>query len=288
MSAPRTALRTLLSRRATPAQIRTFARTSARRNAAHESYTKSSKPPSSDLPWIIGSVGVTIPAAFYLVSSPSGGPHDVKHDAHAAKESAKSAASSAASSASSAVDSVKSTASEITHSSAPVSKAKDIASSAASSAKAAAGSAVESVKSHIPSTSATTSTTSSTVDAVKEKAGAAVETVKEKAEDLKDYVVVGHKEMDPAKRDPGHSVKEPAGLGSMSQKQEGLSNTDTKHVVFNTPRGDAIKKKSEGSHDSAKLKGTVDSNRDAVGPVKKEKPAGAVQGEGESEKKADQ
>lgn len=79
---------------------------------------------------------------------------------------------------------------------------------------------------------------------------------------MKDYVVVDKAESkDPAKRDPGRSVKEPAGQGSMSQKQEGLANTDTKHVVFNTPRGDAIKKKSEGSHDSAKLKGTVDVNR---------------------------
>lgn len=141
---------------------------------------------------------------------------------------------------------VKKAVAEVAQSPAPVSKAKDLASSAASSAKAT----IDSVS----------SSPSSAISAAKEKASAAVSAVENKAEEVKE-AVVGHKETDPAKRDPAQTVKEPAGEGSISQKQEGLSNTDTKNVVFNTPRGDAIKMKSEGAHESAKLKGTVDVNR---------------------------
>lgn len=49
----------------------------------------------------------------------------------------------------------------------------------------------------------------------------------------------------------------------MSGKQEGLSNTDTKHStdISNNPNKS---KKSEGGPDTAKVKGTVDPNRKAV------------------------
>jgi len=70
--------------------------------------------------------------------------------------------------------------------------------------------------------------------------------------------------VNPQKVDPGDTaMKNAGGSGTMSGKQQGISNDDTWHAVLHEPRGDAISKKGEGVHDSAKLKGTVDVNRPA-------------------------
>ncbi|KAB8299786.1 hypothetical protein EYC80_000038 [Monilinia laxa] len=60
--------------------------------------------------------------------------------------------------------------------------------------------------------------------------------------------------------DKAAASKEPQGKNSQSGKQEGLSNTDTKHStdITNDP---SKSKKSEGAPETAKVKGTVDPNR---------------------------
>jgi len=54
--------------------------------------------------------------------------------------------------------------------------------------------------------------------------------------------------------------KEPE-QGKMSQKQAGLSNTDTKHSTDPVTDGKSVK--SEGAPETAKLQGTVDPSRPA-------------------------
>ncbi|RAL62279.1 hypothetical protein DID88_004846 [Monilinia fructigena] len=60
--------------------------------------------------------------------------------------------------------------------------------------------------------------------------------------------------------DKAAASKEPQGKSTQSGKQEGLSNTDTKHStdITNDP---SKSKKSEGAPETAKVKGTVDPNR---------------------------
>ncbi|KAL8795078.1 MAG: hypothetical protein Q9195_002375 [Heterodermia aff. obscurata] len=70
---------------------------------------------------------------------------------------------------------------------------------------------------------------------------------------------------DPDDEDKAASAKPPGGITtSQSGKQEGLSNTDTKHSTDITNDPDKSKK-GEGSPETAKLKGTVDPNRPQVG-----------------------
>lgn len=64
-------------------------------------------------------------------------------------------------------------------------------------------------------------------------------------------------------KDKPSASKEPLGEGSQSSKQEGLSNTDTKHSTDISSNPDKSKK-SEGSPDTAKSKGTVDPKRPQV------------------------
>ncbi|EPE26516.1 hypothetical protein GLAREA_02429 [Glarea lozoyensis ATCC 20868] len=54
--------------------------------------------------------------------------------------------------------------------------------------------------------------------------------------------------------------KTPGGEGTMSKKQEGLSNTDTKYSIDLTNNPNKAQK-GEGGPETAKLKGTVDSRR---------------------------
>lgn len=54
---------------------------------------------------------------------------------------------------------------------------------------------------------------------------------------------------------------EQGGPGSMSYKQEGLSNTNTSNPYVNEP---GLSEKGEGETDSAKVKGTVQHDRPQV------------------------
>jgi len=60
--------------------------------------------------------------------------------------------------------------------------------------------------------------------------------------------------------DKASTSKEPLGGNSQSSKQEGLSNTDTKHSTDITNNPDKSTK-GEGTPESGKAKGTVDPNR---------------------------
>ncbi|KAL4974624.1 hypothetical protein BDW66DRAFT_81284 [Aspergillus desertorum] len=62
----------------------------------------------------------------------------------------------------------------------------------------------------------------------------------------------------PAEKDKPATRKAPAGAGSMSSKQEGLSNQDTSNPYINEP-GKSIT--GEGETESAKFKGTVSPQR---------------------------
>lgn len=53
----------------------------------------------------------------------------------------------------------------------------------------------------------------------------------------------------------------PAGIGNMSEKQEGWSNADTMNPYVNEPR---MSKKGEGETETAKVKGTVKQDRPQV------------------------
>ncbi|MDI1489271.1 MAG: hypothetical protein OHK93_008549 [Ramalina farinacea] len=69
-------------------------------------------------------------------------------------------------------------------------------------------------------------------------------------------------EQDPDNEDMGASSKDTGDRTTQSGKQEGLSNTDTKHSVDISNDPDKSKK-GEGVPETAKLKGTVDPNRPA-------------------------
>ena len=61
-------------------------------------------------------------------------------------------------------------------------------------------------------------------------------------------------------REKGAASKSPGGFHTMSGKQEGLANTDTKHSTDITKSSDKSKK-GDGSAETSKQKGTVDVNR---------------------------
>ncbi|KAL2827807.1 hypothetical protein BDW59DRAFT_160115 [Aspergillus cavernicola] len=62
----------------------------------------------------------------------------------------------------------------------------------------------------------------------------------------------------PSDKDQSASRKAPAGVNSMSSKQEGLDNADTSHPYVNEP-GKSVK--GEGETETAKVKGTISPNR---------------------------
>ncbi|KAL2846335.1 hypothetical protein BJX68DRAFT_268800 [Aspergillus pseudodeflectus] len=62
----------------------------------------------------------------------------------------------------------------------------------------------------------------------------------------------------PSSKDPPSSQKAPGDPNTMSFKQEGLDNADTKHPYANAP-GKSVK--GEGETETAKLKGTVSVDR---------------------------
>ncbi|KAI5807153.1 hypothetical protein EDC01DRAFT_781941 [Geopyxis carbonaria] len=144
-------------------------------------------------------------------------------------------------------------------------KAKDVTKNASEKAKDVTENASEKAKDVTENASEKAKDVS---EKATEKAKGAAEKVSEKASDASDAASSGdHKEesktsKDPQKTDPGYTAaKKPKSENEMSGKQEGLSNTDTKHPLLHTERGDAISKKPEGVHQTAKLKGTVDVNR---------------------------
>ncbi|PVH99148.1 hypothetical protein DM02DRAFT_672879 [Periconia macrospinosa] len=83
-----------------------------------------------------------------------------------------------------------------------------------------------------------------------------------KSEEKKEDKVVASSKS-PDETDPPHPAKPPKSTNEMSGKQEGFSNSDTKHTdpIDNQP---GKSKKGEGFAESAKVKGTVSTDRPPV------------------------
>ncbi|TGZ79434.1 hypothetical protein EX30DRAFT_342315 [Ascodesmis nigricans] len=273
---PRTVLRGLLARRS-PTLIRT-----ARRNASSSSGPSGSSQ-SSDLPWIIGSAGVTVSAAYYLLSSSpveKKGHHATGHGAHGVHEETKAAATSVKEQASAAAAAAKEKATAAKEkAAAAVETAKEKATEL-TPAKSTSEKAIDTAKEKTSEAAETaqaaaTEKASGAVESVKEKASEVVEAAKEKVSEAATTTKGGETSQkkaydaeaateNPASKDPGYiaGAKDVGGAGTISGKQRGLSNDDTQHALLHTERGQAIKMKGEGTmHETAKSKGTVDVNR---------------------------
>lgn len=96
-------------------------------------------------------------------------------------------------------------------------------------------------------------------------------------------------EADAALKDYAYPVKPAGDLSTMSGKQEGLSNTDTRHPRYVGP-GSGISHKGEGSPESSKSKGTIDPEKSAAGmkAEEEEKDQKREQGENDSKEKKDE
>ncbi|KAA8914913.1 hypothetical protein FN846DRAFT_925665 [Sphaerosporella brunnea] len=204
-------------RRAVAAAVRTSA--PCRRYA--QTHANHPQGGSSDLPWIIGSVAFTVPAAWYLVKT---GPSKPAHKHEHKKEEAKPEPEPEP-----IKEEVKEAVAEVPQ------KAEEVKEKAEEK-----------------------------VEEVKEKGEEKFEEAKEAVSERKEEEEPKSSTVNPQKIDPGNTAtKEAGGPGTISGKQEGLSNDDTSHAILHEERGDAISKKAEGVHDTAKLKGTVDVDRPA-------------------------
>ncbi|KAI5837037.1 hypothetical protein DFP73DRAFT_569705 [Morchella snyderi] len=239
---------------------------------------------NSDLPWVIGAVVVTIPGCFYLlsgnskpdhhdthastghslISKPHGmqdeSPRDISEKASQVAEKASEKASEVYSNAKSKVTSSDSspseTASEVKEKGSEKAKnLKEKTSERAEDLKEKASEKAEDLKEKI----------SENIEDLKERGSEKVNTLKEKGSEK--AAALKKKENEgkpPSETDkPAAANKPPKSMNEQSGKQEGISNSETNHAVLHDERGQAISKKSEGTHDTAKLKGTVNPYREA-------------------------
>ncbi|KAH0602863.1 uncharacterized protein H6S33_008513 [Morchella sextelata] len=270
------AIRSLLTRPST-ATSRQFMRRMSKYTDENPHIIKGT---NSDLPWIIGAVVVTIPTGFYLlsgnskpdhhathastghslISKPHGmqdeGPRDISEKASQAAEKASEKASEVYSDVKSKVTSSDSspsdTASEVEEKgSEKAQNLKEKASEKAEDLKGKTSEKVEDLKE-------LKEKGSEKVNDLKEKGSEKAAELKKKAENE------SNQGKPPSETDkPAAAIKPPKSMNEQSGKQEGISNSETNHAVLHDERGQAISKKSEGTHDTAKLKGTVDPNREA-------------------------
>lgn len=276
MSFQRSALRSVLSRRtpmlAPRMPARNFSQAHPLRSSSKGNYYHKEHTP--DTPWIIGSIAVTLPACYYLMSSSPSEPHHARP--HLMVDTVTSSPGmgqhreliTAASS----------------HSGEATPKGKEGASSddkqTSSGSTEAISKATEDVKDQAKEAAGEFGDKASELYGdTKAKAEESVGGTTEKAKDAADKATNKASETvssdnkseesnksktseDPTKTDPGYtSSKEAKSTNEMSGKQEGVSNADTENPVLHTERGDAISKKPEGVHQAAKIKGTVDTSR---------------------------
>ncbi|RPB15786.1 hypothetical protein P167DRAFT_532732 [Morchella conica CCBAS932] len=278
------AIRSLLTRPST-ATSRQFMRRMSKYTDENPHIIKGT---NSDIPWIIGAVVVTIPTSLYLlsgnpkpdhhathastghslISKPHGmqdeGPRDISEKASQAAEKASEKASEVYGDVKSKVASSDSspsdTASEVKEKGSE--KAQDLkekASEKAQDLKEKASDKAEDLKGK----------TSEKAEDLKEKGSEKVNDLKEKgsekAAELREKVGnESNQGKPPSETDkPAAAIKPPKSMNEQSGKQEGISNSETNHAILHDERGQAISKKSEGTHDTAKLKGTVDPYREA-------------------------
>ncbi|KAI5812096.1 hypothetical protein BZA77DRAFT_150051 [Pyronema omphalodes] len=296
-------LRSVARRTLSPQVNSRFISRTAPRRATDNSYPHHITGGASDVPWIIGSVGITLPCLYYLftqgspspkhsdshhkmdTASTSPGPnvqthppsqrngfnhsHEHRTEAddknapvasqkeqhgHGTKKTEVADSKDKEPTSTSPTKEEKTAAHETQEQAGDVTEnVKETAKEAASEAQEKAADITESVK----------ETASEAKEAVTEKVEEATESKSEDKEEAKDEAKEEKpKSKNPQEIDPGYTAqKTPGHIGTMSGKQEGLSNTDTSHPLLHTERGDAIAKKPEGIHETAKIKGTVDVNR---------------------------
>ncbi|KAF8537494.1 hypothetical protein BDD12DRAFT_887548 [Trichophaea hybrida] len=276
-----------LARRSFSPQLptRLASRTAPLRNSSSLASTPAGG--SSDLPWIIGSVGFTVPAVYYLLSS--GSPKPKHSDPHARMDTASTSPGPNVQThppeEHQELNAPGENKTEADDKEAPPVEEEGASSDDAEADKeTSAASSSDEVASVVRETAAQArgkasditkrvkEAASDATDRAKEKVGNVAESAKEKAEDVSksaggssdDDEKAPPKKTDknPQKYDPGDiAMKDTSSMNHTSGKQQGLSNDDTWHAVLHEPHGDAISKKAEGVHDTAKLKGTVDVNR---------------------------
>ncbi|KAF8465332.1 hypothetical protein BDZ91DRAFT_235075 [Kalaharituber pfeilii] len=252
---------------------------------------------SSDLPWIVGSLAVTVPAVLYLMSGPTPHKPDVHKAAYNAASKAQAAVPYSVAEAKQTVSGAASTASEAASKVTQAAKEKyEEASPAVSSTEDTeekAGDAYESAEETAQDTAEETAEgaveETSQDTANEDTAREATEQMKEETPEMWDKVKASAENAvpkpertprlqteaerlaenkKPAKRDlthtdmgPSAATRETKSMNEMSGKQEGITSGPTWHAEFYDGKGPGISKKSEGVHDSVKLKGTVDPGR---------------------------
>jgi len=192
---------------------------------------------SSDLPWAIGAVAVTVPTCWYLLQSSSDSAHDGHGSSHDKSHDEKPK--------------------ENTNNEA---KNDDEGKAADSEGKSDdsddEGSAVDT-----PETSDDEGVTKEEIPDAKGGQKKRISSSRGIKQDEADSDSEENAPKDTAEDKPKNS-KTPGDESTTSGKQEGLSNTDTKHST--DPQNDSdISNKAEGGPESAKLKGTVDPERPA-------------------------
>jgi len=185
------------------------------------------KEASSDLPWLIGAVGVTVPSLYFILGQGSDDDahgHDAHTDSHAKSHKEEKSEDKPE----------------------PESKEKPEEKSEEPEAKDEKDDKSEESKDD-------KATESKSEDDTKKSAPAAKDDGKKQGEGAPTDKAATSKP--PAEK--------PATGGSQSSKQEGLSNADTKHSgdIENNPDKS---KKPEGGPDTAKAKGTIDPKREQV------------------------
>ncbi|KAL7274747.1 hypothetical protein RUND412_002335 [Rhizina undulata] len=323
------AVRALLRRSIPSSAPRITIRRMTQNSAEGGSYASTGKThynhKTSDLPWIIGSLAVTLPSAAFLLSGESPKPHKPlpKYDPHdkstsprefgektAAKETAPKAEEPtpkeeqvAASDEAKATQEPISTEKEGQDIAGATFEAigqaleatGDIGKKAGELSEAAKNKAEASIQGVADVAAAVKEMVGETIEGITDESKKKADEAGEKAAEIKGEVSEKVEKMKetaeekveakgedksrsqklqelnqaqtdkaPSQTDPPSAAfKEIRSMNEMSGKQEGLSNADTWHPILHDERGQAIAKKSEGPHESAKLKGTVDPNRSA-------------------------
>ncbi|KAI5788597.1 hypothetical protein FPQ18DRAFT_48250 [Pyronema domesticum] len=258
-SAP--ALRSVARRTLSPQVNSRFISRTAPRRAVDNSYPHHITGGASDVPWIIGSVGITVPCLYYLLTSGSPSPKhsDAHHKMDTASTSPGPNVQTQPPSQRNGFNHSHEHRTETDDKNAPVASHKEQHGNGGKDTRVADAKAKEPTSTNPTKEENAAAAAAAAVNEAQEKAGDVTESVKEtaketaseakeavtekveevtesKSEDKEEAKEEAKEEKPNSKNpqdiDPGYSAqKNPGHIGTMSGKQEGLSNTDTSHPV---------------------------------------------------------